>query len=415
MNRIKNALKNYGFIGCLIKFNKKVFGRLYRKFESLDMKWMGKHNKEYSKLKKICTNKKYNSIFIFYPYTEWDIPIFQRPQQIALSLTKRDDILYLFCTKNNHFDHVEGIFKKVKDNLLVVTDFEYLNKLKLKNKIIHLYSTDTISKYSLIEKALKNNDKVLYEYIDEIHESISGNIPESFYQKHNKIMENEDVYIIATADKLLNDVKKCRKKNFALSTNGVTVEDFKYNLKIVPDEIKRIKKDYNKIICYYGSLAVWFDYELIKKCAAKYPDYAFILIGFEYDDSYKKSGVEEYKNIIYLGKIDYKLLINYTQHVDLLTIPFLINEVTESTSPVKLFEYMATQKPILTTAMPECKKYKSVIIGNNHDDYIKKIDSTIKLSKDEKYKKLETKEAIENTWDSKAETILNLVNGGKNE
>ena len=226
-------------------------------------------------------------------------------------------------------------------------------------------------------------------------------------------MKNEKVSVIATADKLLKDVSKVRKNNFALSTNGVTLEDFVLKTKKVPEKMQEIKKKYKKIICYYGSLAVWFDYELLKKCAKKYPDYAFVLIGLEYDSSFKKSGVQKYSNIIYLGKIDYKLLIEYTSNVDLLTIPFLINEVTESTSPVKLFEYMATKKPILTTAMPECKKYKSVMIGENHNDFINKIETTLKLSEDKKYLDMEYKEAEDNTWDSKAEVIIKLVNGGK--
>ena len=410
MRRVFNALRKYGIRGCFIKFVKKVSHKIYNRFDLYDIRLMRKYNVEYQELKKICTDTKYKTVFVFYPYTEWNIPIFQRPQQIALSLTKNDDILYLFCTKNSHYDQVPGLFSKVKDNLLIVTDFDYVNNLKIVNKVIHLYSTDTISKYSFVENCLKNNEKVLYEYIDEIHESISGTIPESFYHKHKKIMNNESVYVVATADKLLNDVKKCRKHNYVLATNGVTLEDFTTDVDEIPSKIKEIKKKYKKIICYYGSLAVWFDYELIKKCAKAYPEYAFVLIGFEYDSSYRESGVNKYDNIIYLGKINYKELINYTSHVDLLTIPFLINEVTESTSPVKLFEYMATQKPILTTAMPECKKYKSVIIGDNHDDYINKINSTIELEDDKEYKKIEYKEAEDNTWDSKANLILNLVN-----
>ena len=71
---------------------------------------------------------------------------------------------------------------------------------------------------------------------------------------------------------------------------------------------------------------------------------------------------------------------------------------------------MATQKPILTTALPECRKYKSVIIGENHDDYLNKIDDALKLNLDNKYKEIELIEAKENTWDSKAEQILDLVN-----
>ena len=284
MKRIFTALKNYGIFGFFIKFFKKVFFRLYKKFELYDVRITRKKNPQYKELARQCTSNKYKTVFVFYPYTEWDIPVFQRPQQIALSLTKHEDVLYLFCTKNLQYDLVQGLYKKIKDNLYVVVDFDFIDKLKIKNKVVHLYSTDTISKYNLIEKSIKNGDKVLYEYIDEIHESITGDIPSSFYVKHKNILKNESVSVVATADKLLNDVKKVRDKNYILSTNGVTLEDFIITKSKVPEKIKKIKQKYKKLICYYGSLAVWFDYDLLKKCAEKYPDYAFILIGFEYDD-----------------------------------------------------------------------------------------------------------------------------------
>ena len=410
MKRAVTALKKYGFVGFMIKFFKKLFFKLYKKFELCEVRIARKRDPQYKELIKKCTSNKYKTVFVFYPYTEWDIPVFQRPQQIALSLTKHEDVLYLFCTKNSQYDLIQGLYKKIKDNLYVVVDFDFIDKLKIKNKVIHLYSTDTISKYNLVEKSIKAKDKVLYEYIDEIHESITGDIPHSFYVKHKNILKNESVSVVATADKLLDDVKKVRKSNYILSTNGVTLEDFVVKNKKVPDQIKKIKEKYKKTICYYGSLAVWFDYELLKKCAERYPNYAFVLIGFEYDDAFKKSKVQEYENVIYLGKIDYKKLIDYTSNVDLLTIPFLINDVTESTSPVKLFEYMATQKPILTTALPECRKYDSVLIGENHEDYLEKIEVALKLCNDKKYKKIELDEASANTWDSKADQILELVN-----
>ena len=419
--RVINSIKKYGIMGTFIKLINKISYRIFRFFNRLDVKITKKANlkkikKEYNFILKKVNEPKYKYVFVFFPYVEWNLPIFQRPQQIALEFSKRNDILYFFCSPNSQYDKINSVYQKINDNLFIVKDFEFLCNIKTNKRVIHLYSTDTVSDYSVVSKALKRNDKVLYEYIDEIHEEITFHIPKKYLEKHRKILKNEKCYIIATADKLYNDVKKVRKKRFALSTNGVNVKDFlKDDNDEIPEKIKKIKLKYDKIICYYGSLAVWFDYALLKKVAKKYPNYAIVLIGVEYDNSFKRSKIDKLSNVFYLGKINYYDLHKYSENADLLTIPFVINDITESTSPVKLFEYMATNIPILTTNMQECRKYKSVIIGTDHNDFINKIDSTINLINDSKYLELEMKEALENTWKKKANIIINLLDIDRGE
>jgi len=410
MNKIKKIMNKQN---KLLKRKVVKLGVLFVRFTAKLKKKIKKIKKsivikrQYHKLKKIILDKKYKYVFVFYPYTDWNIPVFQRPQQIALSLTKRSDILYLYGTKNR-LDKVKGLYKKIKDNLILFTDYNLINKIKRPNVVLHLYSTDKWSEYSIIERALKNNQKVCYEYIDDISESITGKHNSHYLDKHNKILKNEDIYIVATATNLLNNVKKVRKKNYVLSTNGVNPEDFENPSKNIPEKIKELKAKYDKLICYYGSLATWFDYDLLKKCALKYPNYGFILIGYLYDKSYENSGISKIKNVVYLGKVPYNELINYTSWVDLLTIPFLVNDVTKATSPVKLFEYMATKKPVLTTDLPECKKYKSVMV-EKADNYVKKIPEAIEKINDLNYIKMLEEDSLNNTWDSKANVILEML------
>jgi len=416
--RIYNAIKNYGLFVVIIKFFKKLTYRIFAYFDKLDTKLTIKRNdknrkeksNKYKQIEDLFNNPKYKYIFVFYPYTEWNLPIFQRPQQIALAMTtKRDDVLYFYCTANYVYDKVD-IIEKINNNLYLCTDYNFLTSIKSNKRIIHLYSTDIVSKLSDVYQALGREDKILYEYIDEIHEDITQSIPEDFFEKHNFILSNENCYVVTTANKLYDDVKKKRKSNFILATNGVSLDDFiiPKDSKIPPN-LENIKNKYDKILCYYGALAKWFDYELLNKIANAYPNYAILLIGIEYDSSLKDSNVLDNTNIFFIGKINYNDLILYSSNVDLLMIPFLINEITESTSPVKLFEYMATKKPILTTAMKECKKYKSVNIANSHDEFIKKIPEVIELSNDKSYTDLLLDEAKQNTWISKANSILDML------
>ena len=110
-----------------------------------------------------------------------------------------------------------------------------------------------------------------------------------------------------------------------------------------------------------------------------------------------------------MGPRDYHVLKNYARHADILTIPFKINDITKSTSPVKIFEYMALHKPIVTTDLNECHKYKSVLIAKNHQEFMDNLDSAMKLRNDKKYIQLLDKEAKENDWSKKAEAIIDLI------
>jgi len=127
-----------------------------------------------------------------------------------------------------------------------------------------------------------------------------------------------------------------------------------------------------------------------------------ILIGIEHDDSLKKSGLLDYKNVKYFGKKPYESLAGYVHFWDVCIIPFLINDITKATSPVKLFEYMAMEKPVVSTALPECLKYTAVKIAQNVQEFVSLVEECKDDCKDEKRKELLKKCAWENDWSVKA-------------
>ena len=93
----------------------------------------------------------------------------------------------------------------------------------------------------------------------------------------------------------------------------------------------------------------------------------------------------------------------------MLTIPFLINDITRSTSPVKIFEYMAMHKPIVTTDMNECRKYDSVLIGRTHEEFIALLDKAMALHSDADYIAKLDNDARNNDWSMKAQAIIDII------
>lgn len=314
--------------------------------------------------------------------------------------------------------------KKEKNNLYLVnheiSKFEKMlfDKICATNvpKYLQLYSTCWDVKKQQVDKYTNSGFKMLYEYIDDLSPELAGTdkLPKNVKDIHDYVSSNKDVLVVTTATRLYEDMlnKRKSKKNLILSSNGADVKHFAKLSKKKIKVMEEIKKEYKTIIGYYGALASWVDYELIKKLAKEFPDIAFVLIGIKYDTSYDLSGVEHINNIKYLGSVDYKILPDYAKYFDIAWIPFLINDITLATNPIKVFEYMALKKYIITSDLPECTKYKSVNIAKTYDDYINLIDNYKKLYTNT-YKKLLLKEAKENSWEHKADEIIDLLKKGE--
>lgn len=405
-NKVRDNIRKYGFVNFLKRASIKIFHILNSSINNILNK---KAYKE--RLNKIINNKKYTNIIVFYPFFDFNMPNFQRFQQLAIALGNTENTLFFYCTPNNIYDNICG-FKNIENDLYVTNQYKLLIEHDIKNRVMFFVSTDLKFNINDIYEAKKRKDKIIYDYVDEIHYDIVGEISKELMLKHESIMNDEEIFALTTSEKLYNDAIQYRTKNISLVTNGVKIEDFKINEEYISEKFKKLKefkKDKDIVLCYYGAFASWFDFELIKYIS-KNKKIGIVLIGIDYDKSLVKSKITDLENVIFLGCIEYKNLKYYANEADILTIPFLVNDITNATSPVKLFEYMALQKPIITTDMEECRKYKSVNIAKNYDDFLEK---TYKIKQDLENgildKAILFEEALENSWENKAKEIVKML------
>lgn len=415
ISKLINVYKKYGFIG----FNKKLYAYIKANYmDKISFKVMFHKRKYHEEIRNILTKEKYDRIILWRSSFGYHVELFQRPQHIANNLSQNKClVLYEVTTMT---DKVKTIKKHSNNLYLMNFNNKALNKILMqelkqikKPKYIQLYSTDWKLSVENIENYINSGYKFIYEYIDHLSPELAGtkNIPQNIIDKYEYVMKNKNVYVIVTAELLKKDVEKQRGlKNMAFSSNGVDYDFFKHydkDYQFEP-EFQRILDQKKPIMMYYGALAKWFDYELIKKIA-KLNKYSIILFGIKYDESFDESKIGDEKNVYFLGSRDYHVLKYYAKEADILTIPFVINDITKATSPVKIFEYMALHKPIVTTDLNECRQYKSVLIGKNHKDFIEKLEKAQNLKTNKDYIKLLDQEAQENDWAKKAEVIIDLI------
>lgn len=420
ISKVNSVIKKDGLFGFLRKGFKYLKSEMEHTFNiSNKINFLKNKNYLIKYIDELFKNENYDRIIIWRSSFGWDVPLFQRPQHISNNLSKQKCLVFYEVTTMT--DKVSTI-EKIQDNLYLV-NFKNKGFAKLllnkmddinKPKYLQFYSTDWALKVKTIKKYIKNSYKIIYEYIDDLSPVLAGTkeLPKNVKEKYEYAMEDkENVIVVVTADLLKEDVLSKRgKSNLVFSSNGV---DYTFFQTIDPNyefekEFNDLINDPKPIIGYYGALAKWFDYDLIKKISDT-NKYNVVLFGIKYDDSYDNSSIKDCKNVYFLGSRDYKVLKNYANKIDILTIPFLINDITKATSPVKIFEYMALKKPIITTNMNECHKYKSVLIGKTHQEFIEKIDEALKLKKDKQYINLLDKEAKDNDWKIKVNSIINLL------
>src|SRR5258706_236920 len=103
--------------------------------------------------------------------------------------------------------------------------------------------------------------------------------------------------------------------------------------------------------------------------AAQHQEWSVVLIGRTKLDL---ASILEHDNIHFLGVRPFEQLPSYNRAFDVAIIPFVINELTESSNPLKLFEYLASGLPVVSVNIPEVARHGDVVgVALNHREFIR--------------------------------------------
>lgn len=355
-----------------------------------------------------------NFIDIFHVPMGWSTPLFQRFQHMSLQAAELNGLaLY-----GGHIqvDKDMFVFKRAEGGVIVFDAldqrvnqciFEALSLAKCP-VVLRLQSIDLATSIDDVGRFVQAGYSVLYEYIDEINEEITGSIPPFVHERHRWLLKNPEVFVVATADKLYQQVKEVRDARCVLSTNGVDLDHWRKKSTVCPDDMKPILESGLPVVGYHGALAKWLDYDLLRSIAAT-GRYEVVLIGYEHDSEMRDQGLLQQQNVHFLGSKSYFMLNDYAQYYTVGILPFKRYMLTESVSPVKLFEYMAAGKPVVTTDLVECFKYESCLVSTSHEEFLEHLELAVRAKDDEYLVATLKLEAAQNSWKGKAVEIYKLL------
>ena len=159
-------------------------------------------------------------------------------------------------------------------------------------------------------------------------------------------------------------------------------------------------------LLYIGTISQWFDFKLICEALDKKEDVQLVLIGP------KDCDIPSHKQIHYIGSVERQYIYSLMEQASALVMPFIVNELIRSVNPVKMYEYIYMEKPIIAPHYGEMEKFLPYInLYHDNDEFMSLVDQ---LSKSElqisSEKGNEMKGFAEkNTWESRYEEVKKIL------
>lgn len=339
---------------------------------------------------------------IYPPVISWQEVIFQRPQQL-LSEFARLGHLAIFA---NRISDGKGIYWFAEDNLCIANDLlptladPVLKKQMQGTRVVFWISYPGLM---WLKTAVKP-DITVFDYIDQGVEEFN------WWQSGLKEAMDVADLITVSSQKLWELTQANYPDKTVLIRNGADIRNFKQNIKGIPADLNRIRKKHSSIIGFHGTLQSWLDYQLIRDMALARPQWGIVLLGLE--GCAELALCKDVPNIYFVGGRHYQQLPFYVKNFDVGIIPFQVRELTHSSNPIKMYEYLATGVPVVATPIWECENLAPVVrIGRNSAEFISQIEAALRAKPNEvaAYVKL----AHENSWTERVKKALAVLEGIK--
>lgn len=376
--------------------------------------------KDTIKIKEFVKNEKTTGMDILYfSHISLDYR-YQRPQQILSQFAKQGHRIFYIAPilekLASHYE-LERIHKNIyrvevsasryfdiyKDKIYSTT-LQFLKKSfsQLKNDLnldpLCMVSFPTWAPLALeLKKQFGCN--IIYDCVDNI--AGFSNVSKERKKEEILLIKNSDL-IITSAKSLYEKIHKTTKK-VCFVPNGADFEHF--NKPPSDDPLKGFRKP---IVGYFGAIAEWFDTDLIEFLVKARPDVTFVFIGDTYGSNLKK--VLNLENTYFLGERPYSEIPKYLHRFDVCLIPFKLTPLTLDTHPIKIYEYFAAGKPVVTARLPEILPMKDLCyVANDKKDFLEKLDRALKENDKEMVQK-RIKFSSTNTWKDRFDTMILEIN-----
>ena len=177
--------------------------------------------------------------------------------------------------------------------------------------------------------------------------------------------------VVYSSKALEEPIRVLRPKGMRFLTNGVDLKHFAKKTQALPLSYESIP---HPIAVYVGTIAEWFDFDLLHAIAKALPQVSFVIIG---PGIVPCAQFNNCPNVFFLGSLPYNELPAYLHHSNIGIIPFNVRDnpkLIPYVNPLKLYEYMACNLPVVSTKWKELEELRSpAVLCSTPEEFIEGI------------------------------------------
>jgi glycosyltransferase involved in cell wall biosynthesis len=187
-----------------------------------------------------------------------------------------------------------------------------------------------------------------------------------------QLTQSADLLFVAS-ETLLSDKQRTRP-DCMLSPHGVDFETFNRAMRpgARPPDLPQWP---GPVIGFFGLLESWIDLDLLAYIAQQRPHWLIVLIGHESVDAGR---LRRQPNILLTGRRKFHDLPDYGRCFDVCLLPYVLTEQVIHSNPIKLREYLAMGKPVVSVRFPHAERFSDLIyLADSYDGFVSQIERAL--------------------------------------
>ncbi len=249
------------------------------------------------------------------------------------------------------------VINRLNQKVTKLATRRYLRQLEFSKPILWLYNPEQGDLIGQFQEKLS-----VYHCIDEWTAATTGRKRRTIAALEKELLHKADL-VFANSPPTFANKRRHNPQTYRIPS-GADVQHFAQATDAALAEHRAIANLPRPRIGYSGHINERLDYAILETLARQRPDWTLVFVGDTYPWTMNSPSLQQLNtlsNVHFLGKRPFADMPALLKGMDVCLLPYVADERGHFRSPLKLYEYLAAGKPIVSTPHPEAAEFETYV------------------------------------------------------